>query len=53
MIKCQGCGHELHETADSCPKCGAKVQQEGAFGLIMAIVGISVTAFALYSLFSL
>ena len=24
MIFCFACGHEIHETADSCPKCGAK-----------------------------
>lgn len=24
MVFCRGCGNEIHETAVSCPKCGAK-----------------------------
>lgn len=23
FVHCRGCGHQIHETASSCPKCGA------------------------------
>lgn len=40
MSFCRGCGHQIHETAESCPQCGAVVahktmreQQEGTLWL--------------------
>lgn len=23
FVHCRGCGHQIHETAPTCPKCGA------------------------------
>ena len=40
MSFCRGCGHQIHETAESCPQCGAVVahktmreQREGTLWL--------------------
>ncbi len=30
MVFCRGCGKEIHETAPSCPHCGAPQQVAGA-----------------------
>lgn len=29
MVFCRGCGKEIHETAPTCPHCGAKQRVEG------------------------
>lgn len=30
FVHCRGCGHQIHETAATCPKCGAPQQLSGA-----------------------
>lgn len=32
MVFCRGCGKEIHETAPSCPHCGAPQHATAAFG---------------------
>ncbi|MDD9259711.1 TM2 domain-containing protein [Klebsiella variicola] len=30
MVYCRGCGKEIHETAKSCPHCGATIASSGS-----------------------
>lgn len=32
FVHCRGCGHQIHETAPTCPKCGAPQRLSGAAG---------------------
>lgn len=37
LIKCHECGHETSDTANACPRCGAKPKKKiGVFGWIVA-----------------
>ncbi|HEY1843428.1 MAG TPA: NINE protein [Buttiauxella sp.] len=38
MVFCRGCGKELHETAHTCPHCGAPNQVAGSKSRITAAV---------------
>ena len=39
MVYCKGCGKEIHESARSCPHCGA-VQRSGAQGKSKVVAGV-------------
>ena len=49
MIRCAECAQEISDTADACPKCGAKLKKSGSLGKVLLIavggvVGIFVIA---------
>lgn len=54
MIFCRGCGKEIHETAPTCPHCGAmqaaSISQSNKWMAITAIVLGAVTLLASFSL---
>lgn len=37
MVHCRGCGQKIHETASTCPHCGAKQLAVGGAGLGLAL----------------
>lgn len=39
MVFCRGCGKEIHESARSCPQCGA-VQRAGGQGKSKVVAGV-------------
>ncbi len=49
-VYCRGCGQAIHESAISCPKCGA-VQRSGNFGAARASSGRDRITAALLALF--
>ncbi|RUO23002.1 hypothetical protein CWE09_13810 [Aliidiomarina minuta] len=40
MIYCRGCGKELHESAISCPHCGARQQSATGQGKNKVVAGV-------------
>ena len=54
MVFCRGCGKEIHETASTCPHCGAvqSTALASAAGAVMGFTEAIKTCFSKYATFS-